>query len=162
MQAKRDLAITYHRLCGLYLAEGRINDARSSCSNSLVLRQELLDNDRDNDAYVRGMGIIHRQVAALNLAGGDSSAALRHLELSLRYYGESLRGRIGALTDRHDHASVLLEYAALAGEFGDASRRTDARVSYERAVAAMDSIAAKFPRSASDSALIRRARAAVR
>ena len=162
VQAQRDLAIAHYLLCGLYLDENELARAASACRRSLAIREDLLADDPGNDNFVRGMGIIHRKLGQVQLAGHDTTAALRSFVLAMRHYSAYLQNRAGALNDRRDHARLMLEHAE-AGAMSSAPRvRDEARANYRQAVATLDSVGKLVPLTRDDSTRIRRARVVLR
>lgn len=156
VQARRDVAIAYYLLCGLHLDEGAMPFAIDRCNRSLEIRRVLLAEDPNNNVLVRGMGIMHRRLAAVHVAARDTAAALREFNDAIRYYRRYLDGRAGALNDRKDYAYLLLEHVEIAAPSAQARLRAEARVNYEAARASLDSIGAIVPLVQDDSLRLQR------
>jgi non-specific serine/threonine protein kinase/serine/threonine-protein kinase len=149
---ERDLAIALYVRCGLDLAEQRAAHARAACGESLAIRQALLARDPSNPSLVRGMGIMYRRLGELHAMARDTARAVSAYERSVEYYERYFGDRMGAVNDRRDFATALLELA----ELQNGRAPTLAVRSYRRALASFDSVATKLPITASDSAAIAR------
>ncbi|MGQ0764097.1 MAG: protein kinase domain-containing protein [Gemmatimonadota bacterium] len=106
VDAQRDVAITHFLICALHLRDGAIDKARRSCDESYTIRERLYVADTDNAQLVRGMALINRRFAEIELAAGNRARAVSHLRASAGFYA-TLRDR-GAMTggDRADAAAV--------------------------------------------------------
>jgi eukaryotic-like serine/threonine-protein kinase len=153
VEARRDMAIGHYLKCGLHLAERRPDRALPPCEQSLAIRRVLLREDPKDSRFIRGMGIIHRRLGEIHVMAGAPTRALRDYLEAVEYYERYFAGRAGPINDRRDFAATHAELASLATDMGMSAV---ARRSRMAVVASLDTIAARAPLTAADSALRRR------
>lgn len=113
VEAQRDVAIAHFLLCGLHLQRRELAAARSACEASFVIRRSIYRADLKNVQLLRGMGLIHRRLADIDLLGGNTRAARTHYLVALAFYDSLSQARGASAADSGDRAAIAQRVTGL-------------------------------------------------
>ncbi|MCG8468489.1 MAG: protein kinase [Gemmatimonadetes bacterium] len=109
----RDVAVTYHQICGTHLSLGDLPSASQNCSAMLGLYQRLFDRDPANAQAGRDLALGHEMVARLHRAAGRVQVAGASLREAIAVR-DALRTRApDDLVNRRDRARALIRLCEL-------------------------------------------------